>query len=155
MTTLKSMLAAAMLLAAPIHLGTAGAADHDQVEPATASPFRAPQFVSAITEAPLVLLGGTDRKASEARLFYVLGFSLALDQSCDFLSVYAVRQLGFTLSPVAADAMRQGLTERTGPLLRHAAAGREDAQTFHARFGCNAETARKAQRSLSGLWESV
>ena len=170
MTHLKSMLAATMLLAAAAQIGTAGAADHDTAGPdqgnsdrqttstdrATAtSPFRAPQFISAITEAPLALLDGGDRKSSEQRLFYVLSFSLAMDRSCDFLTGYAVRQLGFTLSPVTTEALRQGLTERTGPLLRFAAAGQEDAKVFYAKFGCTAEPARKALRSLSAMWESV
>ena len=166
MTRLNAILAAALLTTATWS-GANAQVDHPetQAQPQTqsqaqtqarpSSPFQAPQYVSAILQGPLALLNGPDREARNQRLHYVLGFSLTLDKTCDFLSAYTVRQLDSLGSPTMVALANQGLTPRTEQLLRHAAAGSQDAKAILDQFGCSSEVGRKAARSLAVLWEST
>jgi hypothetical protein len=126
-------------------------------EPQRAAPplFQAPELVSGIVSGPLALLWGEDRQAAKLRLFYVVGFSMAADKACDFLTAGTVRELLRMVSP-AVELANEGASDRgNGALLAHMAAGIKDGTAFTARNTCASSGGKQIARSLVALWESV
>lgn len=117
--------------------------------------FLAPDLVSAIASGPLALLRGDDRQAAQHRMFYVVGFSMAADKACDFLSGATVRELLRKLASAIERANNGTSDTANDALLLHMSAGLKDGTAFMARNACSSVGGRQIARSLAALWESV
>ena len=128
---------------------------HAAPERAAPPLFQAPELVSGIVSGPLALLEGEDRQAARFRLFYVVGFSMAADKACDFLTAGTVRQLLRMVSPAVELANEGGSDQGNEALLAHMTAGIKDGTAYTARNACTSSGGRQIARSLAALWESV
>lgn len=118
-------------------------------------PFQSPELVSGIVSGPLALLRGEDRQTVKIRLYYVVGFSMAADKACDFLTAGTVRHLLQMVSPAVGLANEGGSDRGNEVLLAHMTAGIKDGTAYTARNACASNGGRQIARSLTALWESV
>ncbi len=170
MTTIKNIAAAALFTLVTISSASAQirdrpsqavsppprtAPDQSTPPPSQHQPFLAPEFVSAISSGPLALLNGDDRQAAKRRMYYVVGFSLAADKTCDFLTVGAYRELLRKIAPAVELARDSASDQANEALLLHLSAGIKDGTAFIGRNACGTVNGRQIMRSLAALWESV
>ncbi|MBL8565284.1 MAG: hypothetical protein JNM89_06165 [Hyphomicrobiaceae bacterium] len=161
-----AFLTAAMIGAASAQIGDRSAAPSASPGQSTEAPvaarsapqpqaFLAPEFVSSIVRHPLSMLAGDNSQATARRRHYLVGFSIALDRSCDFLTAGTVRELLRTIAPALELANESAPSPANKALLLHLTAGIKDGEAFIARNTCGSVNGQQVKRSLAALWESI
>lgn len=141
-----SKLLATLLTASALTLGLAGGVDAQEQR------YKYPRMIEILTSNQVSELNTGDRTRSEAIASYLIGFTLWVDRSCDFLPMETFKRLETTATNLSSNGQRgDDRHRRLFEVLRH---GVSDAKQFIAENGCATRASRAAIASLGQVFRS-